>query len=75
MTADAARIRFVLFAMGLVVASNVTGALTHAGPRFALASTAFTFVVMVAWTAWKRDPVLASAKRGPACVRAPVTLL
>ncbi|QJW84429.1 hypothetical protein HK414_13645 [Ramlibacter terrae] len=56
---DPLRIRFILVAMGLVVASNVTGALTHAGPRFALASTMFTFAVMVGWTAWRRDPVLA----------------
>lgn len=55
---DSQRMRFVLFAMGLVVASNVFGAVTHAGPLFALASTFFTFAVMVGWTAWRRDPVL-----------------
>ena len=59
MTAESARIRFVLLAMGMVVASNVAGALTHAGPRFALASTAVTLAVMVGWTARRRDPVLA----------------
>jgi hypothetical protein len=53
------RLRFVLASMGLVAGSNIVGALTQAGPRFALASTAFTFVVMLAWTAWRRDPVLA----------------
>lgn len=51
--------RFVLAAMALVVAFNTFGALTRAGPRFALYSTAFTFTVMVAWTAYRRDPVLA----------------
>lgn len=50
--------RFILVAMGLVVGSNVIGALTQAGPRFALLSTGFTFTVMVAWTLWRRDPVL-----------------
>jgi hypothetical protein len=57
--AERQRMRFVLFAMALVVGSNVTGAIWHLGPRFALASTMFTFLVMVAWTAWRRDPVLA----------------
>lgn len=56
---DSTRIRFVIAAMALVVASNIYGALTQAGPRFALASTAFSFAVMVAWTAYRRDPVLA----------------
>lgn len=59
LSAEGARMRFVLVAMGLVVASNVTGALTQAGPRFAFLSTAFTFLVMLAWTAYRRDPVLA----------------
>ncbi|RYY82107.1 MAG: hypothetical protein EOO24_40960, partial [Comamonadaceae bacterium] len=59
MTPESARIRFVLVAMAMVVASNVTGSLTHAGPRFALVSTAVTLAVMVGWTAWRRDPVLA----------------
>jgi hypothetical protein len=59
LSADALRLRFVLASMGLVAGSNVLGALTHAGPRFAFASTAFTFFVMLAWTAWRRDPVLA----------------
>ena len=53
------RFRFVLFAMTLVLGSNVYGALTIAGPTFALWSTLFTFVVMLAWTAWRRDGVLA----------------
>lgn len=57
--ADPLRMRFILVAMGLVVGSNTLGAFTHAGPRFALISTFFTFSVMVAWTAWRRDPVLA----------------
>lgn len=56
---DAVRIRFVVAAIGLVAASNGFGAWTHAGPRFALWSTAFTLAVMVAWTAWRRDGVLA----------------
>lgn len=56
---DPLRMRFILVAIGLVAASNTIGAVTHAGPWFALASTAFTFSVMVAWTAWRRDPVLA----------------
>lgn len=51
--------RFILAAIALVAASNTLGALTHAGPRFALLSTAFTFMVMLAWTAHRRDPVLA----------------
>lgn len=51
--------RFVLVAMGLVAGANLVGALTHAGPRFALVSTAINFLVMVAWTARWRDPVLA----------------
>jgi len=51
--------RFVLLAMGLVAGSNILGAVTRAGPRFALVSTLFTFLVMLAWTAWKRDSVLA----------------
>jgi len=51
--------RFVLGAMALVAASNIAGALTQAGPRFAFASTVFTLVVMLAWTALRRDPVLA----------------
>jgi len=59
LTDDPLRIRFILVAMGLVVASNVTGALTHAGPMFALASTLFTLAVMLGWTAWRRDPVMA----------------
>lgn len=53
------RMRFILVAIGLVALSNTVGALTRAGPGFALLSTAFTFSVMVAWTAWRRDPVLA----------------
>lgn len=57
--ADAQRIRFIVLAIGLVAVSNCIGALTHAGPRFALASTAFTLLVMVGWTTWKRDGVLA----------------
>lgn len=57
--ADPLRMRFILVAIGLVALSNILGALTHAGPRFALATTAFTFSVMVGWTAWRRDPVLA----------------
>lgn len=56
---EAARIRFIVMAVGLVAASNCIGALTHAGPRFALWSTAFTLLVMVGWTAWRRDGVLA----------------
>ncbi len=59
MTAEEARLRFVTGAMALVAASNIFGALTHAGPRFALASTAFSFSLMLAYTAWKRDGVLA----------------
>lgn len=51
--------RFIVAAMALVAGSNTVGALTHAGPRFALYSTLFTFAVMVGWTAWRRDPVLA----------------
>lgn len=51
--------RFILVAIGLVVGSNLLGALTQAGPRFAFVSTAFTYIVMVTWTSWKRDPVLA----------------
>lgn len=58
-SADPLRMRFTLAALGLVVASNALGALTQAGPRFALLSTALTFSLMVAWTAWRRDPVLA----------------
>ncbi len=57
-TDDTIRMRFIAATIVLVAGSNVFGALTHAGPRFALASTAFTIVVMVAWTAWRRDPVL-----------------
>lgn len=53
------RMRFVLFAMMLVLGANVYGAITSAGPVFALWSTAFTFCVMLGWTAWRRDPVLA----------------
>lgn len=53
------RLRFIVFAMALVLCSNVFGAVTSAGPTFALWSTAFTFAVMLAWTAWRRDPVLA----------------
>lgn len=53
------RMRFVLAAMALVAGCNTFGALTQAGPRFALASTVFTLVVMIAWTAWRRDGVLA----------------
>lgn len=56
---DGARLRFVLATIALVAGSNVVGAWTQAGPRFALASTAFTTAVMVGWTAWRRDPVLA----------------
>lgn len=53
------RLRFVLACMALVLGANVLGAWTQAGPRFALVSTAFTFVVMVVGTARRRDPVLA----------------
>jgi hypothetical protein len=59
MNDELARLRFVLLAIALVLASNVTGALTRAGPAFALGSTALTFVLMLAWTAYRRDPVLA----------------
>jgi hypothetical protein len=59
MTAEVVRMRFILAAMALVAASNTIGALTHAGPWFALLSTGFTFLVMLAWTAYWRDPVLA----------------
>ena len=59
MTTEKQRLLFTLFAMTLVLGSNVYGALTSAGPIFALWSTAFTFAVMLAWTAWRRDPVLA----------------
>lgn len=59
MTEDQIRIRFTLVAMGMVLASNFTGWLLKAGPMFALWSTAFTLTVMVGWTAWRRDPVLA----------------
>ena len=58
-TDDPLRMRFILFAIALVAVSNTTGALFRLGPNFALASTAFTFAVMVTWTAWRRDPVLA----------------
>lgn len=58
-TDDPLRMRFVLISIGLVALSNTVGALFHLGPRFALLSTSFTLVVMVAWTAWRRDPVLA----------------
>lgn len=44
--------------MGLVAAANTLGALTHAGPRFAFVSTAFTFLVLVTWALWRRDGVL-----------------
>lgn len=59
LNAEGARMRFVLCAMALVAGTNTWGAFTQAGPRFALYSTLFTFTVMVAWTAWRRDPVLA----------------
>lgn len=55
---DRTRMRFILASIALVAGSNVFGALTQAGPRFALLSTAFSVVVMLAWTAWRRDPVL-----------------
>lgn len=58
-TDDPLRMRFVLAVIALVAASNGIGALFRLGPRFALASTAFTFLVMLAWTAWRRDPLLA----------------
>lgn len=58
MSDEARRLRFALLAMGLVVASNLIGALTHAGWRFATASTAFTLMVMIAWTVRTRDPVM-----------------
>lgn len=51
--------RFVLAAIAMVAGCNTYGALTQAGPRFALASTFATLAVMVAWTAYRRDPVLA----------------
>ena len=57
-TNDPLRMRFIMASAALVAGSNIYGALTHAGPRFALASTAFSFILMVAWTAWRRDPVL-----------------
>jgi hypothetical protein len=56
---EAWRLRFVLLSMGLVLGANVLGSLTAAGPRFALASTAFTFVFMLVGTGWRRDAVLA----------------
>jgi hypothetical protein len=56
---EAWRLRFVLLCMGLVLGANVLGALTAAGPRFALASTFFTVAVMVGGTLWRRDAVLA----------------
>ncbi|MFY7857358.1 MAG: DUF6989 domain-containing protein [Rubrivivax sp.] len=56
---EPARLRFVLVCMALVLGANVLGALTAAGPRFALASTFFTVVVMVGGTLWRRDAVLA----------------
>lgn len=56
---EAWRLRFVLLCMGLVLGANVLGSWTAAGPRFALVSTAFTFVVMVGGTWWRRDAVLA----------------
>lgn len=59
MTDDPLRMRFTLLAIGLVAASNTLGALFRLGPGFALASTVFTLAVMVGWTAWRRDPVLA----------------
>lgn len=59
MNDDRQRFRFILFAMTLVMGSNVYGAITSAGPTFALWSTGFTFLVMLAWTAVRRDPVLA----------------
>jgi hypothetical protein len=59
MNADPLRMRFTLFAMGLVLVSNTIGALTRAGPTFALVTTAITLAVMVGWTIHRRDPVLA----------------
>ena len=59
MNEEMRRFRFVLFAMALVLGSNVYGAITSAGPTFALWSTFFTFLVMLGWTAWQRDGVLA----------------
>lgn len=56
---DTTRIRFIVATMALVAGNNIYGALTVAGPRFAFASTAFTLVVMIAWAAYKRDPMLA----------------
>lgn len=59
MNEEMRRFRFVLFAMALVLGSNVYGAITSAGAKFALWSTFFTFLVMLGWTAWQRDGVLA----------------
>lgn len=56
---DRQRLRFVMATIVLVAGSNLWGAWTHAGPRFALLSTAFSCCVMLGWTLWRRDPVLA----------------
>lgn len=56
---ERSRLKFIVVTMVLVFGSNLYGALTHAGPRFALLSTAFSSLVMLAGTAWRRDPVLA----------------
>jgi hypothetical protein len=57
-TEDSLRMRFVVATMLLVAGCNIFGALTQAGPRFALFSTAFTLALLGAWTAYRRDPVL-----------------
>lgn len=59
MSPEQSRIRFIAATIALVAASNITGALTHAGPRFAFASTVFTLLVLIAGAAYRRDPVLA----------------
>ena len=56
---DRQRLRFIVATIALVALSNLWGALTHAGPRFALLSTAFTCSVLLGWTVLRRDPVLA----------------
>lgn len=55
---ERSRLRFIFVIAALVAGGNLIGALTHAGPRFALASTALSCLVLLGGTLYRRDGVL-----------------